>query len=102
MATDPVISVRISDIVEIYNTLVSEREIQWIAKDNDDLFFEPLSMLIQELGGKPLEFSKEGKVMDNLLNLRIKCRHLVDDGKIIRCRTCCSPVTPNMVPNFST
>ena len=43
LASDPVMSVRVGEIVDIYNTIVEQKEIQWCnsAGQNED----PLSIL---------------------------------------------------------
>lgn len=55
-----------------------------------------------EIGDKPIELDKafNQKIGDRVMNLRIKCRLLIDTSKLIRCRYCTSPVIDTMVPKF--
>ena len=44
-ASDPVISVKISDLLDVYNTLVINREVKWVEGADRSVFAEPLESL---------------------------------------------------------
>ena len=57
MPKDPVISISLGDIIEIYNTLVDKKETRWIDSTPEEarVFKEPISLLRKELGDKRIE-----------------------------------------------
>ena len=97
MPEDPVVSIKLSDLVEIYNILVDKKELRWIETDDPE-FREPLGLLRRNLGDKKIEL---GSSHDRQMNLRIKVRFLATNAKLVRCRTCTSPVIETMVPYFN-
>ena len=56
MPTDPVLSISIGDLVDIYNILVQNRETRWIPADaRHKEFPDPLSKLRSALGDQQIE-----------------------------------------------
>ena len=101
-ASDPVISVKISDIVDVYNTLVINKEVKWVEGADRSIFAEPLESLRQELGDEVIQLTEDENtaIASRQMNLRIKCRFLGVTNKMVMCKKCSSPVTEAMVPRF--
>lgn len=89
MTKDPIISVRINDVLKIYNTLLEHKNKKWL-QDGDYTFKDPLFVLHEQLGENKIELDREfdPSIGDRKLNLRIKCRFLVNTSKLLRCQHC--------------
>lgn len=70
---DPVMSATVSDIIYIYNELVEKKTRIAIAGHPND----PIAMLINDLGNKPIASRFPRETLRARINLRISCRFLI-------------------------
>ena len=91
---DPVMSATVSDIIYIYNELVEKKGAITDGKHGDD----PIAMLINDLGNKPIASRFPTETLRARINLRISCRFLIQFSQIVKCSECHAPVTNFMIP----
>lgn len=91
---DPIMSATVSDIIYIYNELVEKKTRVAITGHPND----PISMLINDLGNKPINSRFPTETLRARINLKVGCRFLGQYSQIVKCNDCHAPVTSPMIP----
>lgn len=91
--TNPILSVTVSDIVYIYNQLVTNSE--QICLNN--FAADPLRIFIQELGGGQIKLQLPKEALRLRINLQLACRFLYNHKEIVKCPDCHAPVVEEMI-----
>lgn len=92
--TNPILSVTVSDIVYVFNQLVTNTDQICLKNFPQD----PIRILIRELGGAPIKLLLQKEELRMRINLQLACRFLYTSKAIVKCPCCHAPMTEEMIP----